>query len=562
MDSPHDLPRSCHCFPCFTHLLRCPRRLRRQQHQRWNGYRCAWPHLFARHQRQFDLFPHHNCRISLYTQTLTFTNTGTGTLSLSNVTVSGTNSAYFNESATTCGSSLAPAANCTASIVFTPAGSGSATALFSVTDNAASSPQTIALSGTGNSSATANATIDCSVAANLCPNTFTTTALTSDPVAAGGFHGYADPSERKDPNSTAIYYAYSWAHSLSDGTHVVDLHLAQSLTSGSTFSYVGPLYQSTQVTQTGSTAYSSINDTSTETVDLLPIPLTGTSAGQTLWVEAHQSYLVAPQSGIYDQLNATSEIVVTAVQLANPASPGAGTSLLALGSPSTPQALLAAVSTDPTRNPTQNLASLSPAAAKCGNWGQAALWYQSGTLYLAVECTEITGNGNLDGNELAHFLYSTTPAGSDASKWAWAYVGEFLTGAQAAKLGTIEGVPYAFFTEPEFALTRGGQLVLLATPSVFAPQTSQQPVIQYGCRVIPVSSLSPSGIRLDTDATTGAPVVTAKITENDLYTSPNEGPAACTYEPAAFNGIVMGRKFENDPTLGFYLYPVNSLITP
>jgi hypothetical protein len=39
-------------------------------------------------------------------------------------------------------------------------------------------------------------------------------------------------------------------------------------------------------------------------------------------------------------------------------------------------------------------------------------------------------------------------------------------------------------------------------------------------------------------------------------------PAACTYEPAAVNGIVMGRKYENDPALGFYIYPLNTGIAP
>ena len=30
----------------------------------------------------------------------------------------------------------------------------------------------------------------------------------------------------------------------------------------------------------------------------------------------------------------------------------------------------------------------------------------------------------------------------------------------------------------------------------------------------------------------------------------------------AVNGIIMGRKYEDDPTLGFYIYPLNSNIAP
>ena len=505
-------------------------------------------------------------------QSATLTNTGTGTLTLSAIAPTGTNAGLFGLGTGTnlCGTTLAPGASCNIPINFATSGSGTFTANLTFTDNATAGNQTVLLTGTGLATASTTGTNnDCSVNSATCANTFTggfTTAnsqLASDPIAAGGFHGYADPSFRKDPNASVSYYAYSWAKSLSDGTHVVDLHLAYSTNSGSTFTYAGPLYQSVQTTQTGSNAYSHTNDSSTETVDILPIPQTGSSAGTTLWVQAHQSYLVAPTGGIYDQLNATNLISVTAVQLtaAQEASPTlAATALLGLSS--APEARLAAAGTDPTRNATQNLAALTTSGAKCANWGQPALWYQSPTLYLALECTEFTGTGQVDGNELAHFLYATTPTGSDASKWTWSYVAIFATPAQAGKLGALasENTAYQFFTEPEFVAGKSGQLYVLLTPGVFS--TGQQPVIQYGCRTIPVTALSTSGITLDTDSTTGAPVITTKITENDLYSGVNEGPAACTYEPTSVNGVIMGRKFENDPTYGFYLYPVNTGINP
>ncbi len=506
--------------------------------------------------------PFVNVTVGLPSPTLiiTYTNLGTGAIVFSGVALAGANPSLFSLS-TTCTGTLAPNAACTASVIFTPVTSGSFSASVVFSDNFPSGSQTVALTGSAIAIASAANTQDCSVATGFCPEL----NLLGDPLAPGGFHGYADPSMRKDPNSPIIYFAYSWARTLSDGTHVVDLHLASSANNGASFTELGPLYQSTQSTQTTSTAYNSVNDSSTETIDLLPVPLTGTNTGQTLWVQAHQSYLVKPQAGIYDQLNATSLISVSAVQLTaaqQASSSAAGAALLGLAS--APEARLAAVSTDPNRNPTQSLAALSPATSKCGNFGQPALWYQAGTLYLALECSEITGTGQVDANELAHFLYSTTPSGPDASQWTWAYAGEFATGAQAAKLGALasENVAYQFFTEPEFALSKSGQLLLILTPSVFAPQTAQQPVIQYGCRTIPVTSLSPTGITLDTDAATGAPVVTSRITETDLYTAPNEGPAACTYEPAATSGVVIGRKYENDPTYGFYIYPVATGIFP
>jgi hypothetical protein len=503
-------------------------------------------------------------------QTVTLTNNGTSGLAISGVSLSGINASLFTLT-NTCGATLASGTSCTDTLSFETSGSGTFTATLTFADNATVGNQTVALTGTGTASASAANTVDCSVNSATCANTFTggfTTAnsmLATDPIATGGFHGYADPSMRKDPNSSLDYYAYSWAKTLADGTHVVDLHLAQSADSGKTFTYLGPLYQSVQTTQTGSTGYSSINDSSTETVDLMPIPLTGSSAGQTLWVQAHQSYLVAPKGGIYDQLNATNIVSVTAVQLtaAQEASPTlAATALLGLST--APEARLGAAGTDPTRNVTQSLSSFNATTQKCANWGQPALWYQSPNLYLALECTEYTGS--LDANELAHFLYVTTPTGADASKWTWALTAEFATPAQAAKLGTTaaEGnVSYTFFTEPEFVASKTGQTLLILTPGVFnTSPTATQPVIQYGCRTVPVTSLSPTGITLDTDTTTGALAVTGKLAESDLYSGVNEGPAACTYEPTAINGMIMGRKFENDPTYGFYIYPVNSSVLP
>ena len=497
------------------------------------------------------------------TQMVTVANTGSTSTTFSSIAITGPGAASFSQ-VNSCAPSVAIA--CTVTVSFTPAaGSGTATASLVFTDNASGSPQSVALTGTTTGVPAASATADCATTtgtgATSTGGPCTALTLQGDGLSAGGFHGYADPSMRKDPNSSTIYLGYSWPHTMPDGTHAVDLHLASSTNNGTSFTYVGPLFQTQVVTQTTSVAYSQTNYSSNETLDLIPIPLTGASAGQTLWVQAHQSYLVKPTASIYTQLDVTGYVSVSAVQLATPAGAGAGTALLALGT--APEARLGANDTDATRNVTQNIATQNTNMTKCGNFGQAALWYQSPTLYLSVECSEVAGGG-VDANELAHFLFQTTPTGSDATKWTWTYVAEFATLANAAKFGTIasENTTYQFFTEPEFALTKSGQLVIIMSPSVFAPQTSQQPVIQYGCRVFPVTSLSTSGITLATDTTTGALAATAKTVESDLYAGSNEGPGACTYEPAATTGIILERKYENDPTYGFYIFPVSTGINP
>lgn len=81
-------------------------------------------------------------------QNVTLTNNGNAVLTISGITIAGANSADFSQ-INNCGSSLAPAGSCSISVVFTPSGSGSRSAILAITDNAAGSPQTVALSGTG-----------------------------------------------------------------------------------------------------------------------------------------------------------------------------------------------------------------------------------------------------------------------------------------------------------------------------------------------------------------------------------------------------------------------------
>ncbi|MGC9998379.1 MAG: choice-of-anchor D domain-containing protein, partial [Terriglobia bacterium] len=80
--------------------------------------------------------------------TATLDNAGTAALSISSVTITGANPGDFAQ-ANNCGSSLSAGSSCTFNITFTPAASGSRTALLSVADNSAGSPQTVSLSGTG-----------------------------------------------------------------------------------------------------------------------------------------------------------------------------------------------------------------------------------------------------------------------------------------------------------------------------------------------------------------------------------------------------------------------------
>ena len=78
-------------------------------------------------------------------QTVTLTNTAKTALTISSMTPKG----QFAISSTTCGSSVAPAANCAISVTFSPQTRGPKSGTITIRDSASSKPQVIELSGTG-----------------------------------------------------------------------------------------------------------------------------------------------------------------------------------------------------------------------------------------------------------------------------------------------------------------------------------------------------------------------------------------------------------------------------
>lgn len=82
------------------------------------------------------------------TQIFSIVNTGDQLLALNSISIAGTNASSFSQT-NTCLATLAPNANCSVSINFTPAATGALTANLQVADNASGSPQTLALNGTG-----------------------------------------------------------------------------------------------------------------------------------------------------------------------------------------------------------------------------------------------------------------------------------------------------------------------------------------------------------------------------------------------------------------------------
>src|SRR5208282_4870250 len=81
-------------------------------------------------------------------QMVTLINIGTQTVTISSVMLTGANPGDFTLS-NTCGNSLAPAAQCSASATFTPSAPGARAASLTITDNVPGSPQSVTLTGTG-----------------------------------------------------------------------------------------------------------------------------------------------------------------------------------------------------------------------------------------------------------------------------------------------------------------------------------------------------------------------------------------------------------------------------
>lgn len=82
-------------------------------------------------------------------RTETLTNTSTLELLIASITTTGTNASEFNQTSTTCGTSLAAGASCSITLTFTAGQLGPRTAALTINDDSAGSPQSVSLNGIG-----------------------------------------------------------------------------------------------------------------------------------------------------------------------------------------------------------------------------------------------------------------------------------------------------------------------------------------------------------------------------------------------------------------------------
>jgi hypothetical protein len=82
-------------------------------------------------------------------KTVTLKNNLSAALTISTIAIGGQNPTDFQQTATTCGTTLAAGTPCTVSVSFTAGAKGSREATLSITDSANNSPQVLNLSGSG-----------------------------------------------------------------------------------------------------------------------------------------------------------------------------------------------------------------------------------------------------------------------------------------------------------------------------------------------------------------------------------------------------------------------------
>jgi hypothetical protein len=128
------------------------------QHVTLNGMGTASPQPVAMAFPVSLTFPSQTVKTASPAMSVTIRNTGSASLTIISIVISGANAAEFTQK-NTCTATTAVGADCSISVVFTPAAPGSRTAQIVITDNASGSPQQVGLSGTGMSAAPPDFTI-------------------------------------------------------------------------------------------------------------------------------------------------------------------------------------------------------------------------------------------------------------------------------------------------------------------------------------------------------------------------------------------------------------------
>ena len=362
------------------------------------------------------------------------------------------------------------------------------------------------------------ATFDC------LPDTCPEIVIAGDPAfmlpdgTESPFHGFADPTVRRDPLSECLWMAYSWPHLHFEGggrwAVGVESHLAHSDDDGSTWGFDAVLWPSVPVIAPDGTAGYEDH----EVPNLLPV---ATDDG-IRWFAARLDYFVDTAGG--SSRSETPSFRIAVMEASDP---------LALSDAE--PAHLGAAATEPRWGIAADFSRMAPEVANCALWNEPALAWVDDRLLIALRCLAFPPaslDPDLTRSDIA--VFATTPEGPPHA-WNWEFAGILADGDDAAAVGG-EGL-----TQIDLATARDGTLLAIVTPDTWDPE--RKDFIHHGCRVVEVVSLDPPMLARDAS---GDPIVRATIDASDTYPL---GPAACTYDPDASTGVLMTRRLKGDGRL-------------
>ncbi len=372
-----------------------------------------------------------------------------------------------------------------------------------ITGTSSTTPNT---NSPANQSNVAAVIFDCTANNHSCPEiTIQGDLLATLPNGqVSPFHGYADPSMRKDPLSNRIWMSYSWPniHYVNKNYHsaAVDIHLAYSDDGGNTWHYQGPLWLSNEATNKGGDNGQGF--TSHEVSNILP----AVENGQETWYGIHWDYFLPAPGGYGKVAQNSTRLVIT--QASTPA-----------GLANSETATLGSTTTSSAWGVDTNLSALSPDLSNCGVFFEPALYYQSGTLYLVTVCTTTSFSS---ATKVA--VFSTQPQG-DIKSWKWQYKGVLASTKEANELGG-DGL-----TQVDIAKSTDGSLLMIA--SIIKGNTVEN---HLGCKAVQIQSLDSPQLTRDSS---GQLITKAYITTSDLLPV---GTGACTYDPGSSTGMLVVRR--------------------
>ena len=338
------------------------------------------------------------------------------------------------------------------------------------------------------------------------------------------FHGFADPTIRKDPDSDRIWMAYSWPNVHVVGLrHVpgVDTHLAYSDDGGLTWQFHSELWLSEAAQDLSGSMEDGYIDH--EVPNLLP----RITASGTIWYGVRLNYFVSNAGGYQTRKGSSFRL---GIMQADSPPELAGADAAVLGS----------AYTHPNWGVDTYLAALHPDVYPCDLWNEPALYWHIDELYLVAHCLgydEATLLPTVAENDLV--VFATTAAGH-VTDWVWRYVGKLAGHEEALELGGVG------LTQVDIVQDWSGQWLAAVTPEDWSD--TEDDFIHYGCRVVEIENMAAPYFSRDRY---GDHKVRAVITASD---QDRIGPAACSYDPDSDTGVLIGRRYKSPGFMSIFIH--------